>query len=589
MRRAAPEINATVIDRRYSSGSVKRLPLVLIIVVLAFAAIAYTLHLARKGEAATVASLLPQDTIGFVHVPDFKRTRDQWHRSDIYQLFHEPAVHEFLHKPVSRIRKANAISQILQELEQLAAKDMFLGLTSVEPRNAGFIAGLRFHGSRDAAETITNRWRAKLLGKNMKLEKVAYREHQIEIGAAPALTLATVYDKRWFFASNDLERLKQLLDRADGRQDRQSPLQSDAAYRAAMAHMPPDYAALVYLQPKTIAEKLAAIAAAFGQPPAADQQATLHRMNSICVSTRFERGKIHDVLFTGVDRGPNQPPLTRSSIALGTADTFFYLATLLEPKNWSTLGATGGFTPVGRWLEKFFQVLSVNGVTADEWNSAFVPELSSLAEWPATAHWPSFIMSVPVKDPARANKLANVLTAAIDEDGRWTKSEKDGVTYLSLETPVRLFALTPTIAVSDRLLVAGIDPGSVEAAIKRSKGSAGLSSSQAYQAAARSLPRPTNFFAYIDMARLYSRLDATLRPMLLFGAAFLPAISDRVDLDKLPPPETVTKHLSPIVSSQRYERDGYVAESIGPVTFNQVTLALAVAVIYSSVSRQAAH
>ena len=48
--------------------------------------------------------------------------------------------------------------------------------------------------------------------------------------------------------------------------------------------------------------------------------------------------------------------------------------------------------------------------------------------------------------------------------------------------------------------------------------------------------------------------------MLLMSAAFMPAISDYVDVGKLPPPETVTKHLSPIVSSQRYEGDGYVTE-----------------------------
>lgn len=56
--------------------------------------------------------------------------------------------------------------------------------------------------------------------------------------------------------------------------------------------------------------------------------------------------------------------------------------------------------------------------------------------------------------------------------------------------------------------------------------------------------------------------------MLLMSAAFMPAMSDYVDVTKLPPAETVTKHLSPIVLSQRYERDGYVTESIGPVTLD---------------------
>jgi hypothetical protein len=75
--------------------------------------------------------------------------------------------------------------------------------------------------------------------------------------------------------------------------------------------------------------------------------------------------------------------------------------------------------------------------------------------------------------------------------------------------------------------------------------------------------------------------------MLLMSAAFMPAVSDYVDVSKLPPPEVVTKHLSPIVSSQRYDGDGYVAESIGPVTLNQAALVVGVpVVVWASASQQ---
>ena len=113
--------------------------------------------------------------------------------------------------------------------------------------------------------------------------------------------------------------------------------------------------------------------------------------------------------------------------------------------------------------------------------------------------------------------------------------------------------------------------------MKRSgSASSELTESSAYKSAARLVPAPTNFFAYIDTQLLYSRLDASLRPMLLLAAAFMPALSSSVDLSKLPSPEVITKHLSPIVSSQRYERDGYVAESVGPITFNQSIIGLAI-------------
>jgi hypothetical protein len=146
-----------------------------------------------------------------------------------------------------------------------------------------------------------------------------------------------------------------------------------------------------------------------------------------------------------------------------------------------------------------------------------------------------------------------------------------------MQSPASLIAVTPTIGLSNRTLIAGFNPVSVEEAIKRGgSASSELSNSQTYKNAARSVPSPSNFFAYVDTALLYSRLDASLRPMFLLAAAFMPGITDYVNLGKLPAPEVITKHLSPIVSSQRYERDGYVAESVGPLTLDQSAIGLAI-------------
>jgi hypothetical protein len=87
------------------------------------------------------------------------------------------------------------------------------------------------------------------------------------------------------------------------------------------------------------------------------------------------------------------------------------------------------------------------------------------------------------------------------------------------------------------------------------------------------------------MVQLYSRLDASLRPMLLMAAAFVPAVAGSIDPIKLPAPEVITKHLSPIVSSQRYDGDGYMAESIGPITLDQLGIGAA---IFSSFGAAAA-
>ncbi len=179
-------------------------------------------------------------------------------------------------------------------------------------------------------------------------------------------------------------------------------------------------------------------------------------------------------------------------------------------------------------------------------------------------------------DATKAGEIVEAITRG-EKDAIWTQTEKNGVRYFSMQSPASLIAVTPTIALSNRTLIAGFNPVSVEEAIKRGgSASSELSNSQTYKNAAKSVPSPSNFFAYVDTALLYSRLDASLRPMLLLAAAFMPGITDYVNLGKLPVPEVITKHLSPIVSSQRYERDGYVAESVGPLTLDQSAIGLAI-------------
>jgi hypothetical protein len=312
----------------------------------------------------------------------------------------------------------------------------------------------------------------------------------------------------------------------------------------------------------------------------------LEKMRCIAGSTQFENGKIHDVLFLGMPKLEHDGSLTRSSLTLGTKETFFYLAMLVNlGEKMETLNQAA---TLGGAVQKIFQAFGNSGVTDDDWKAAFGVELGALGDWPRSAHWPSLLLTIPVMDVAKAAKIIETFAHA-DEGAIWTQTEKDGVRYFSKQSATALVTITPTIALSDRILIAGFNPVSVEEAVKRStSASSELADSQTYKGAERLLPAPANFFSYVDSALLYSRLDASLRPMLLMAAAFVPAITRSVDLGKLPSPEVITKHLSPIVSSQRYDRDGYVAESIGPITLDQAAIGLAILSSVSAAARQQA-
>jgi len=550
-------------------------------------AIWYAWRISQKTSSRPVSVFLPRETIFLAHLPDFNRTRDQWHHSDLYLLSREPAVQDFLRKPLSKLPKKDAASQTLRDFEQLGPRDAFFALTSIDNNNPKFAGGFRFQGSSEDAERVIGKWRSNFLEKNLgaKREKLQYEHHEIEVVTATPFALATAYDRPWFFAATDLAELKAMLDRADGRlKNSRVALDADEAYRAAAAHMPSSYAASFYLQPKMLSERIAALRAAIQSPASPNDRTMLEQVRGISGATSFENGKIHDLLFLEMPELEEHAKITRSSLTLGTKDTVFYLSMLLNiGQKFEALSQAAG---VGAAMQKLFQTFSNSGITADDWKAAFGLELGSLADWPSSAHWPSLLLTLPVIDATKAGEIVEAITLG-EEVAIWTRTEKNGVRYFSMQSPVSLIAVTPTIALSNRTLIVGFNPVSVEEAIKRGGStSSELSNSQTYKNGARSVPSPSNFFAYVDTALLYSRLDASLRPMVLLAAAFIPGITDYVNLGKLPAPEVITKHLSPIVSSQRYERDGYVAESLGPLTLDQSAIGLA---ILSSVGAAAHH
>jgi hypothetical protein len=553
----------------------KRFQLLVVVSMITAGAIWLGLYRSRHTSSAAVTSLLPKETLAFLHMPDFHRSRAELHQTDLYQIWEEPAVQDFLQKPRTKIPTNEGLGPTLQDCESLQMKDAFVAVLSIEHSAWKIVGGFRFSGDPANAEKIVANWKAKLLGRapDLKQETTDYQGSQIQAETAGIVRLSTVRDGQWFFFANDSEQLKLLLDRADGRvKDPSTALASDDTFASAARRMPSSYAALAFARVDRLVEKLMPLASPDGNE-ANDQLAAIRQIHSICAATSFDAGKIRDTIFVAMPKLLDAGDLTRASLAIATKDTFLYAAGFLNltkpmplPGSVGALGWMGG-------LQRITTALSSQGITLEDWNSALGPELSWVGDWPANSHWPSIFATLPVKDQGKANKILSILTTENGDSAGWTHQERDGVQYFSTSSGGQFFSFSPTIALSNRMLVAGADTGSVEAAMKRTTtGNSELAASKNFQNAERALPAARQTFTYIDPALLYTRIDATLRPMLFMSAAFLPGISDTVDLNKLPAPDVITKHLSPIVMSQSYDGDGYIAESVGPVTVYQAII-----------------
>lgn len=554
---------------------------ILLVLVLG-AAVAFAVWFGMRGKILTAASsaavtaLLPKETLALVQVPDFNRTREQWHETDLYKLWREPALQDFLQKPLAKMPVNASVRGNVDDVATLGMRDAFVALTAWQNDQPEFAAGFRFKGTADDAEKVIGKWRARAEANGTTRTTGDYQNHQLQLLTRGSVAIATVYDGDWFLAANSVELLKTLLDRVDGRvKDAAATLGAEENYTAAFRHMPMGYAVFAYGRLDRYFEKLAT-----RLPDAANnpQLATLRQIKSIAGATSFENGKIRDLLFVGMPQHENATELTRASLALATKDSFLYAASLLNLPTQMTLPDPSAALAAG-WAAKFQQklaALGAKGVTLEEFESAFAPEASAVGDWPETTRIPALLASLPVKDAEKANRIVAAFTAVADEDKPWTQSAEGGVQYYTLSPENPMIPLAPTIAVTKDLLVAGLDRTSVETAMKRAGAAgAGLAETSGFKTAAALLPKPTQSFTFIDTALLYSRLDTALRPMLIMAAAFVPGVADAVDLGKLPAPEVVTKHLSPIVMSQHYQKDGYVTESIGPVSIYQAAIGVA--------------
>src|SRR5437763_8552659 len=71
--------------------AMKRLLLVILLGAIAALTAYYIVRQHPAAVPSTIANLLPADTALFIHMPDAEKNRDAWHRTDLYQLYREPA------------------------------------------------------------------------------------------------------------------------------------------------------------------------------------------------------------------------------------------------------------------------------------------------------------------------------------------------------------------------------------------------------------------------------------------------------------------------------------------------------------------
>jgi hypothetical protein len=541
----------------------KRFLLVLLIGIIVLLSLVFVVRQHRIPARSTAPALLPPDTALFVQIPDALKNRETWHQTDLYALYREPTVQEFLSKPTAQVSKQGGLVDVWHEAGTLRMHDAFVATSTFDTLR--FVGGFEFRCNQKEANAVIERWKSRLMAKapGGQRSTIEYDKHSLDVITAGVMIASSFAGNRFLVASN-VDDLKTMLDRIDHR-IKTPALDSDENFRTAMKQMPPDYGWMFYLQPKQFSQKRAALRAQNGRVLPPDRQTILERVQSFSHAMIFEGKKIRDIEFAAMPR-LFDGKLTRDTLSIASADTFLYIATLLNLQqqiDWAQ--QSGVNTATAPILQQITGALSATGMTEEDWKRAFGDEISVLADWPAKLRIPTAVATLAVRDSTRARKIAR---AVADASG-WESTAIDNVQYFSAPPGGSGLAISPTVAMAERMMIFGLDPASVRRAAGQQPSASLLTASNSFKAAAKTVPEPQQTFVYLDLATLYSRLDTTLRPILQMTAAFMPGFADRVDVTKLPPVEVVTRHLNPVVAAQSYVGGGYRSESVGTITISQ--------------------
>lgn len=534
-----------------------------------------------------IAACLPSGTLILLSAPDPARTATDWKTTDLYKIWGEPEVKAFLEKPLSLLPASPELEAAALQAAKVDPKNLFVALTSLDEKESRphLLAGFQFKGDSKEVDALLAKPKAWLRQSQPagKADLVNYQGRAIETFETPdGDVLASAFLDDWYLIGNDVSLLKTTIDRLDHRTSAGTPsLDQDPAFQSVCAKLPDGPETLIFARSQPFLGRIFALAAASGQPVPAESRAEAEKLQAFGAATRIEDGKIHDTIYA-LAPGGAPGKLMMSSLPLTSADTLFYVATTFKvPATFNVPALPGtpanaGLAALAGWADAFRK----QGISAETFRAALGDEASFQIDWPASNAQPAPVVSFDVRDRAAAQKLLDGLVAAHIEDGpAWQKLPSDkGVVLYTLNLPSVVF-VSPTLTLTDKHVLAGLNPDDVRAAATReSTGGGAMAQTPGYKSAAAAVVKPNVAFAYVDAKAFFDRAYGVLKPAATMGAAiFAPQLGDYVDVGKLPGTETISRHLSPTVFSEAVDSQGITVESLGSVTVAQAIAGLAIA------------
>lgn len=535
----------------------------IVVAVLAVLGFVAVLFLKREVGPTDAAALVPSESIAFINLVDLPRTAVRWRGTALAKIGNEPEMKAFLERPLGRFQADPGANEAGSLLAGLKPGNIFVAMTSLSQDSARVLIGFQFWGGRADFDQAVARLRKQIVGSEVPTTTEMHNNIAVAVSGGGADRVYSAAHGRWGFVANDGELIREALDRTVGTR-KDNALAESETFRKVMSRLPDSPDVRFFLQPKPAVDTLLEIGRSLGAQAIPAQLAELRSTEAVGGIWKLDGDVQRDAIFV-VRPGSEAPPNnSHAALSLTTPATVFFGDLVMRD------AAIAQIVEAAQpWLSQSPEAAELARLAVE----AFGPGAGVAVQWASGQNVPAGVAAVQVRDASKARTFLDRSTPLVPGA---TAFEDRGATIYSF--PFGANPLTsPTLALNDRLLVIGLDPASVTGAIHAQSGGETLESTPAFREVSDTFREANEVFAYIDSKVLFERAYTTLRPVIIFSASLLPDVAANIDTTKLPQTETITRHLSPIVFSQRVTSDGTLIESSGPITFNQALLAATVA------------
>jgi hypothetical protein len=507
----------------------------------------------RSGGPSQAAALAPGDSVAFVNIPNIPLTGFRWTRCALAKIAAEPEVQAFMELPLKRIQEAPGADETGDLLKKLKPGNIFLSVLEDTGNGPRLLVGVQFWGKREDFDNAVTRLREAFPVRDGEAARSEYRGLEILATRHGDLVLFTAAAGRWGFLASDEAILHAAIDRATGNHPGDG-LSQNPEFLQVVAELPKEPDLLAYARMDHAVDQLLAAGNALGATPVPSQVEKLKSTRAIGAAWKIDGNLQRDALFL-LRPGTSEPahPLTHQALELTHPGTLLYFDFHLNLSSLPDLvaGLADIHPAIAETLAPF----------ATQIANDYGPECALLASWPQDNAFPSPMLALQIQNPD-AGFLSGTAPWLAAATARSVGGRQIHVVP-SLHTQV-------AAAQNDRFLVLGTDPEMLAAALDGHPKT--LRDSPAFQTAKPALKSANEAFCYLDTRTLFERAYGSLLPVIRLSAAMMPDLATRIDVSKLPKPETIGQHLPPIVLSQRRTAEGTRLESSGPVSMGQFLL-----------------